>query len=632
MDKLIRDLAFSFRVLLRRPGFTIVAMLTLAIGIAANTTIFTLINGVLLRPLPYPHSDRLMSLWTSYPAARGQRDIFSPPNYLDVAQRSKTFESAGGYSQASFTLAGANNGEPEYVPGINMTASMSAVLGVEPRLGRWFTPREDEAAEAVAVLSDSLWRRRFAGDPSAVGRTLLLNGRSFRVIGVLAPYAGFPSAQTQIYTPISFTPDARGPLSRSNVFLNVVGRLREGVNAAAAEADLGSIAAALASESTMNVGIQMGAISLQESIVGNVRPTLLALWAAVAFMLAVGCANVANLLLTHAAGRQREFALRRSLGATPGRLIRQLLTESILLAGFGGLLGFLLQAWATPTVVAHLPPNFLQAGELGFDPRILWFSGAISMLTGVLFGLMPAVSFARVELAQSLRAGERGGGGMAQRRLGRFLVIGEVAAVLVLLIGAGLVLRSLGRLSAENPGFRSRDLIAWQMFLPPARYPDADAQRSFYGRVVEQAQSLPGVRSVGLAQPPPFGPINLVADSSFRIAGRPDPAPDQMPEGLITRASAGYFETMGIPVHRGRVFTAQDTETSNAVVISEMLRRVYFGNEDPIGQHLLLGRRRVEVQVVGVWATSSITTCGIRFARSFIFRWRALLRVRSHWS
>jgi putative ABC transport system permease protein len=600
MDTLIRDLVFSLRVLIRRPGFTFVAILTLAIGIAANTTIFTLINGVLLRPLAYPHAERLVNLWTSYPVSKGQQDIFSPPNYLDVVERAKSFEAAGGYSQFSFTLAGANDGEPEYVPGIRMTASMSAVLGVAPRLGRWFTRQEDERAETVAVLSDSLWRRRFASDPAVIGRAVQLNGRSFTVVGVLAPQTGFPSLQTQIYTPISFTSTDKAAPNRGNVYLNAVARLREGVNREAAEAELQTIAAALAAESPLNTGIQMGAISLQESLVGNVRPMLLALWAAVAFMLAVGCANVANLLLTHAAGRQREFALRRSLGATAGRLIRQLLTESVLLAGFGGVLGFLLQAWATPAIVAHLPQNFLQVGTLGFDPRMLWFTAAISMLTGVLFGLAPAAGSARGELGQALRAGERGGGSSGQRRLGRLLVIGEVAAVLVLLIGAGLVLRSLSRLSGLSPGFHTRNLIAWQMFLPPTRYPNVDSQRSFYGRVVEQVQSLPGVESVGLIQPAPFGPLNLVADSGFRIAGRPDPALDQTPQALIARASTGYFQTMEIPILRGRVFTAQDTETSNAAVISDALRRAYFANEDPIGQRLLLGRQRLEMQIVGV--------------------------------
>jgi predicted permease len=251
-------------------------------------------------------------------------------------------------------------------------------------------------------------------------------------------------------------------------------------------------------------------------------------------------------------------------------------------------------------IVAHLPQTFLQIGDLHFDPRVLWFTAAISMLTGVLFGLAPAASSARGELAQSLRAGERGGGSQGQRRLGRFLVIGEVAAVLVLLIGAGLVLRSLGRLTSINPGFQSRDVIAWQMFLPTNRYPDAAAQRAFFGRVLEQAQSLPGVRSAGLVQPPPFGPIVLVADSSFLIAGRSEPSPDQMPEGLITRADSGYFTAMQIPVHRGRVFTAQDNELSNSVVISDALQRLYFPNQDPIGQRLLLGRRHFEMQIVGV--------------------------------
>lgn len=602
MDTLRRDIVFSLRVLAKRPGFTLIAALTLAIGIAANTTIFTLINGVLLRPLPYPHSERVLSLWTSYAAAKGQPDIFSPPNYLDVAARSKTLEAVGGSTSFSFTLAASNGaGEPEYVPGIRMTASTSNVLGVQPRLGRWFTAKEDEQAEPVAVLSDSLWRRRFNADPAAVGKTILLNGRNFTIVGVLPPQIGYPSPQTQIYTPISFTAEDKAANNRGNVFLDVIARMREGVSISEAEAELRTIAQTMSTESALNTGIEMGAITLQNSLVGNVRPVLLALWVAVAFMLAVGCANVANLLLMHAAGRQREFALRRSLGATHVRLVRQLLTESVLLAGFGGFLGFIMQAWATPALAARLPKNFFQTGlELGFDSRVLWFTAGVSMLTGILFGLAPAIGAAGGELAKALREVERSGGSQGQRRMGRLLVVAEVAAVLVLLVGAGLVLRSLDRLHSVNPGFRSGNLLVWQMFLPTARYPDANAQRTFYGRLLDQVESLPGVQGVGLAQPLPFGPIDIVNDAGFRIAGLPDPAPDQMPQALITRATPGYFGAMSIPLLEGRVFTKQDGETSTSIVISESLRRRYFPNSDPLGQRILLGSRRLEMQIIGV--------------------------------
>lgn len=598
MDTLRQDLHFALRVLRKKPGFTLVTSLTLALGIAANTTIFTLIDGVLLRPLPYPHAGRLLSLWTSYPASNGQPDVFSPPNYFDVAARSRTLEAVGAYDDMNFALAGA--GQPENIPGERLTASMSRVLSVSPQLGRWFTASEDESGEAVVMLSDAIWRNRFAADPQVLGRSLVLNGRSFRVVGVLPPQVGFPSILTHFYVPMRFSPDERQ--GRGNVFLNVAARMRPGIGPATAEAELRTIGAALAQAyPNTDAGIQMGAVPLQETLVGNVRPALLVLWAAVAFMLAVGCANVANLLLAHAAGRQREFALRRSLGATNARLVRQLLTESVTLAGLGGALGLAMAAWAVPAMALRLPVTFPHIRDVGLDARVLWFTFGISLLTGVVFGLLPAIGSARRSLSQSLREGSAGAGsGMAHRRLGRVLVVGEVAVVLVLLIGAGLVLRSLVRLSAVDPGFRTRGLIAWQIFLPPFRYPDAPVQRAFYRNVIEQVESLPGVQAAALANPLPFGPVDIVSDTGFAIAGRPSPAPDQRPQALITRISPTYFSTMGIPLRRGRTFTAHDGEASQVAVISDALAARYFAGQDPVGQRLLLGRNRLEVEIVGV--------------------------------
>ncbi len=595
MGTLGQDLAYALRVLSKRRGFAVAAALTLALGIAANTIIFSLISAVLLRGLPFPQSDRLISLWTIYPASDGQRDIFSPPNYVDVAARSTTIEAAGGYDTTSFTLAG--TGDPEYIPGVRMTASMSRVLGIAPQIGRWFTAEEDAKHADVVLLSDSVWRTRFGADPGVLGRPLLLNGRSFVVIGVLGPGVAFPYKLTQIYSPISFSADDLA--SRGNVFLNVAGRLRAGVTIAQSEAELRAIASALAREYPLNAGIRMGAISLQESITGNVRGVLVVLWAAVAFLLAVACANVANLLLAHAAGRQREFALRRSLGATHARLVRQLLTESATLAGLGGALGLAFAAWALPVIASRLPQSFPNLRAVTLDPQVLWFTLGISLATGLLFGLAPAAGAARGNLAGALREGDRGGRG---KRLGRLLVAGEVAAVLVLLVGAGLVLRSLAQLSRVNPGFDPRGVIAWQMFLPPTRYPNPAAERTFYRAVLEQVQSLPGVQSAAFVQPLPFGPIDIVADTGFRIAGRPPVSVDQEPLALITRVTPTYFSAMGIPVKRGRGFISSDTETSNSVVISEALAKRFFAGEDPVGQRMLLGRREIEMQIVGIVA------------------------------
>jgi putative ABC transport system permease protein len=599
MDTLRRDFIYAVRVLLRKPGFTAIAVLTLALGVAANSAIFSLINGILLRPLPYPHSERLVNLWSIYASSQGQHDIFSPANFLDVQSRTRTLEAVGAYTEASFTLSGA--GQPEFFPGIFMSASVSQVLGIKPQLGRWFTAQEDDTDQPLVVLSDALWRNRFGGDRQILGRGLQLGGRLYTVVGVMPPGAGYPSTLTQIYAPVGFSPSTRA--SRGSIFLNAIARMRPGETLEQARAELKTLSASLAEAYPEAAkGLQMGADSLQQSLVGNVRDMLIVLWAAVAFMLAVGCANVANLLLTHASGRQREFAVRRSLGATDGRLVRQLLTESLVLALAGGALGLALAALAVPAMASQLPAGFPRIRDIALDGQVLWFTFGISLLTGLLFGLAPAAGSARRNLGQAIReGGDRGGRGAAQKRAGRMLVIAEIAAVLVLVVGAGLVLRSMVRLSSVNPGFQSRGVVAWQIYLPADRYPNATAYRNFFRNMTDQVRSLPGVQSVGLVQPLPFGPVDLVNDGGFAIAGRPVPPPEQRPQSLIARADPDYFATMKIPLERGRVFTAQDTEPSPpVVVVSETLARRYFAGQDAVGQRLLLGRAQVPVEIVGV--------------------------------
>jgi putative ABC transport system permease protein len=598
MDTLRQDLVYALRVLIRKPGFTAIAVFTLALGIAANTSIFSLVNGVLLRPLPYPHPERLVNLWTTYAESHGQQDIFSPGNFVDLAARTQSLEAVGAYTEASFTLSGA--GQPEYFPGILMTASTSRVLGIAPQLGRWFTREEDDGNQAVMVISNSLWRTRFAADPNILGRSFDLNGRVYTVVGVLPPSVGYPSLLTQIYAPVNFKPEDRA--SHGSIYLAAIGRIKPGVSLSAVQAELRTIAAGLASAyPDVDSGLVMGAESLQRSLVGNVRDMLIVLWAAVAFMLAVGCANVANLMLTHAAGRQREFAIRRSLGAGDMRLVRQLLTESLVLALAGGICGLALASIALPAIASQLPAGFPKVREIGMDGQVLWFTFAVSMLTGLLFGLAPAARTARGSLAQAIRAGGDRGGSATHKRAGRALVIAEIAAVLVLMVGAGLVLRSLLRLSSVNPGFQPRGVLAWQINLPASRYPDAPAQRTFYRNVLEQVRSLPGVQSASFVQPLPFGPVDLTNDGGFAIAGRPIPSPDQRPQSLIARAAPEYFATMKIPLLRGRIFAAQDSNNAPPeVMISDTLARRYFAGQDAVGQHLLLGRQKLSVEIVGV--------------------------------
>ena len=531
MKVLQQDLAYAIRILLKKPAFALISIFTLALGIGANTTIFSLIDGVLLRPLPYPNPERVLNLWTSYPASHGQPDIFSPPNYLDLAARTRTLEAVGAWDLGNYTLtAGA---QPESLSGTRLSASMRQVLGLSPQIGRWFTPEEDDAGQAVVMLSDGLWRTRFAADRQVLGRSLLLNSRAYAIIGVMPPGAGFPSLDSNLYVPISFRPDERA--ARGNVEYNVAARMRPGIVMATAEAELHTIAAALAQAyPDVNQGIQMGAVSMRETLTGSVRGVLVVLWAAVAFMLAVACANVASLLLAHATARCREFAMRRSLGATNGRLVRQLLTESVLLSLVGGGLGLAFALYAIPLMAARLPAGFPRLYAVRADASVLLFSAGVSLLTGILFGLAPAFGSASRDLSAAIRQGDgRGGSSVAHRRWGRGLIVGEVAVVVVLLVGAGLVLHSLVRLSGVDPGFRAPGLVAWQLFLPPARYADATAQRAFFRSVSEQVSALPGVTSAAFVNPLPFGPVNITVDGGFRIAGRPT-----LPPGSSRRPSS----------------------------------------------------------------------------------------------
>ncbi len=337
---------------------------------------------------PIPSTERILSLWTSYPASHGQPDVFSPPNYLDLAARTRTLEAVGAYDIVPYTLTG--GGQAESVSGVRTaTASMRQVLGVSPQLGRWFTPEEDDGAQTVVLLSDGLWRSRFGADRQILGRGLLINGRSYQVVGVMPAGAGFPSLATDLYVPMSFLPDDRA--GRGNVEYNVAARVRRGVALATAEAELHTIAASLArAYPDADQGIQMGAVSMRETLTGSVRGVLVVLWAAVAFMLAVACANVASLLLAHATARRREFAMRRSLGATNGRLIRQLLTESVLLASIGGSLGLAFALYTIPFMAARLPAGFPRLYAVRADASVLLFSAGVSLLTGILFGLAPA--------------------------------------------------------------------------------------------------------------------------------------------------------------------------------------------------------------------------------------------------
>jgi putative ABC transport system permease protein len=598
MTTLRQDIVYAWRVLSRKPGFTVITALTLALGIAANTTMFSLISGVLLRPLPFPDSQLLVRLWTSYPvASNGEPDVFSPGNWVDVAARAKALEAVGAYTTSNFTVT--RTTRPESVEGLRMSASMARVLAVSPRLGRWFTDLEDNGSAAVVVIGDRFWRSRFNADANVLGRTVIINSRACVVIGVLPPGIGFPTLTTDLYAPISFTPEEKA--SRASIFLDVAARLGPGMLLEKARAELHAIAAGLAkSYPEDDKGIDMGAIPLQRDIVGDIRSVLLVLWAAVAFMLAVGCANVANLLLTHATGRRREFAVRRALGATDLRLARQLVTESLVLAAVAGAIGLTAAVWAVPFMASHLPASVPRFRNIAVDGGVLWFTAGISILTGILFGLAPALNFASGNLGQAMReGGDRGG--TAHRRFGRALMAGEVAIIFVLLIGAGLVVQTLVKLSRVDPGFQAHNVAAWQIFLPAERYKTAAERVSFYREALDRVRAVPGVESAALVMPLPFGPVDVTLDMSFAIVGRPELSPERWPVANITHASAAYFETLGIPLRAGRYFSSADTATSApVVVISEALARRHFAGQNPLGQHIVASKRGPAFEIVGV--------------------------------
>jgi putative ABC transport system permease protein len=587
MDVLLQDLRHAARQLAKSPGFTAVAVLTLALGLGANTAIFSVVEGVLLRPLPYHDPSELVIAWEDHPQEGVARYPFSPANYSDVLAQSKSFEELGAiYPYSTVNVTGI--GEPEQQRLLRVNASLFTALGVPARLGRALVPDDDKpGAPNVVVLTDGFWRTRFGADPTAVGRPMILNGAPYTIVGVMPPGFSTPTWSGELITPLGL--DDQTWQLRAVHFLTLVGRLKPGVTLPQANAELATIGARIAAaHPETNAGTGITVLPVQQAVTGDVRPALLVLLGAVAFVLLIACANIANLLLARAAGRAREMAVRAALGAGRRRLMRQLLTESLLLATAGGGLGLLLAMWGIDGL-RHLGSLDLpRASEIGVRWPVLGFAAGVALLTGVAFGMVPALHAVGPQLAEGLKEGVRGASGGRERQRARAaLLVTQVALALVLLIGAGLMLRSVRRLLDVDPGVKPDQAVTLAVRVGGPRYQNVLATIAFYDQVTERLAALPGVRAVGAINVLPFGasgPTTGLAFESRPSAGGPPP------EAEYRSVTPGYFEAMGIPLIAGRGFQPPDRGDSTlSTLVSETFARRFLAGVSPLGQRVRLG-------------------------------------------
>ncbi|HJR59957.1 MAG TPA: ABC transporter permease, partial [Vicinamibacterales bacterium] len=577
---LLQDLRFAVRMLWKKPGFTLMAIAVLAISIGANTAIFSIVQQVLLRPLPFGQPERIVRIHETNP--RGPVTV-SPPNFVDWQAQNRTFEFMAAFDEARMTLSG--GATPERIRAAIVGAALFDVLGVRPQLGRTFSAEEAQAGGPRAViLSHGLWQRRFGGDPRVLGTTLTIDARNHVVVGVMPRDLTFPDG-FELWLPLLLTPAQLRDSQRGAHYLDAIGRLKPGVGIEQAEADLAAIERQIANR---NPNVQGHGIWLQpvfDSVVGEYRRPLWMLLGAVTFLLLIGCANISNLLLSRAAARRGEIAIRSALGAGRWRIVRQLLAESTILSIVGGCAGLLLAVWASRVMNTLLPADIPRAEGIGLNAPVLIFTTAVSILTGLLFGIVPALEASRANLVDSLKDVRRDGSGGARQRMRGTLVAVEVALALVLLAGAGLALRSFDRLTRIDTGFEPTGTLAIDVVVPEATYPDAAAIVRFYRNYLEALAMQPGVIAAGAVSTPPLARSGF--GGTFTLIGRPEP-PEE-PRTAVRAATPGYLEAVHIPLHRGRLITAADTETAPQVaVISEAAARRYWPGEDPIGQRIRL--------------------------------------------
>jgi putative ABC transport system permease protein len=598
METCWQDLRFGFRQLLNKPGFALIATLSLALGIGANTAIFSLVDAALLRPLPFHDPDRLAVVWEDAAKIGFPRNTPAPANYADWKAQNRAFEDMAALNWRTFNLT--DEGEPEKVEAQAVTANFFPLLGVKPQLGRVFTQEEDQpGGNKVALISHGLWQRRFGGDAALVGKEILLDGQKHNVIGVMPPGFQFLSKDTGLWVPVAFSPQELA--NRGSHYLTVAARMKPGVTLQQARADVAAITQRI-NRDHPTPGFELGSvvISLREQLAGNVRPALIVLLVAVGFVLLIACANIANLLLARGAARFREIAVRAALGAGRRRIVRQLMTESVLLAGAGGAAG-LLFAWLSFSFLKQIIPDAmaLNAG-VRIDARVFGFTLLLSLLTGVVFGLAPALQAAKIDLNEALKqSGGRAGTGAGHRRLRSALVVIEVALALVLLVGAGLLIRAFLRLRALDVGVNPVNVLTLRTVLPRNKYGELPKREAFYRQALERARALPGVVSAGYTTAMPLtwkGGTN-----GFAVEGR-EQGPGQ--DAQSRQISTGYMETMGFNLRQGRFFDDHDDAQSRPVaIINETMARQFWSGENALGKRFKLGSVDAQnpwVTVVGV--------------------------------
>jgi putative ABC transport system permease protein len=601
MATFIQDIRFGLRSLAKNPGFALIAILTLALGIGANTALFSVVSAVLLNPLPYPQAERIVVIGEN--KANFSNGSVSYPNFRDWQNRNTTFSEMAVYRQRTFTFSGV--GDAEQVRGEFITSDFFSLLGVKPVMGRMFAAGEDEIGRApIAVISEEFWKRKFGGTTDVLGKTVTLDGGGYSIVGVIPArfdlYLQTASVK-EVYLPIGQWSNNLLPDRGAGLGIRVVARMKPGVTLAQAKTDMDRVSANLAAVyPDKDKGISANLLPLRKYVVGNVQPMLLALLAAVGFVLLIACVNIGNLLLVRSTGRAREFAIRASLGAGQARLIRQLLTESILLAIGGGGLGLLFAWWGTAAMLSRLPLNLPRAGEIGLDARVLIFTAVVSLLAGILFGLVPALKTAKPRLNEILNESGRGGSGTRHSVHGIY-VVAEMALALVLLIGAGLMLRSLGALWNVNLGFDPKNVTTFSTSLPPSmRTAKPEAILAALRQIDDGLKSIPGVTAASLNS----GAFPLVGDDEqlFWMDGQPKPAnPNDMNWAVGYVAGPDYLKAMGILLKSGRFFSPQDDEHAPLVAaVDDALARQYFPNQSPVGKRINVDGQPMQVEIVGV--------------------------------
>src|SRR6266498_4096469 len=608
MESLWQDVRYGLRMLLKTPGVSIVATIALALGIGANTAIFSVVNAVLLRPLPFPNSERLMNLWETDSQRGLERGSASYPNFADWREQNHVFERMASFHVGDFIMTG--RGDPARLQGGVVNADLFSLLGVAPILGREFLPQEDKPGNAgrVIMLSQALFEKRFNSDSSVVNQSVTLDGKSYTVVGVMPRVFEFPVQNDPVdfWTTVAGDAEGKEPITgqRGAHYMHVIGRLKPDVTQERAQAEMNTIAARLEKQypdTNTRKGISVEPTLL--AIVGDIRPALLILLGAVGCVLLIACANVANLLLARAMTRHKEMAIRSALGASRTRVLRQLLTESVLLSLAGGALGLLLAVWWADVLVALGKEDIPRAMQVGLDWRVLGFTMIVSVATGLVFGIVPALHSSKSQLTESLKEGGRGSGEGARRnRIRGVLVVAELAIAVVLLVSAGLLIQSLWRLRQVSPGFESQNLLTFVVGIPEVKYP-TEKQSQFYQDLIQRVESIPGVRSASAVIPLPLSG-NLFR-ISFETEGRPVAKGDQ-PSADVFAIDDGYFKTLGVPILKGREFNERDTEKAPGVIIvNQAFARKFFPNEDPIGKRIKPGISTLETdpamrEIVGV--------------------------------